>query len=56
MISLKNKSTFRIFNKFKYHNGSIEIQLFPNNENLRIEDLIKFELELTESAKKQIEL
>lgn len=56
MISLKNKSTFRIFNKFKYHNGSIEIQLFPNNENLIIEDLIKFELELTESAIKQIGL
>ena len=56
LIMLKSYPTFRIFNQFYYRDGSIESQLFPNNENLRIEDLIKFELELTESAKKQIGL
>ena len=56
LIMLKSYPTFRIFNQFYYRDGSIERQLFPNNENLRIEDLIKFELELTESAKKQIGL
>ena len=53
---LKYYPTFRIFNQFYYRDGRIERQLFPNNENLTIEDLIKFELELTESAIKQIEL
>ena len=56
LIMLKSYSTFRIFNQFYYRDGSIERQLFPSNENLRIEDLIKFELELTESAIKQIGL
>ena len=56
LIMLKSYPTFRIFNQFYYRDGSIERQLFPNNENLRIEDLIKFELELTESAIKQIGL
>lgn len=54
LIMLKSYPTFRIFNQFYYHDGSIERQLFPNNENLTIEDLIQFELELTESAIKQI--
>jgi len=56
LIMLKSYPTFRILNQFYYRDGSIERQLFPNNENLRIEDLIKFELELTESALKQIGL
>lgn len=56
LIMLKYYPTFRIFNQFFYRDGRIERQLFPNNENLTIEDLIKFELELTESAIKQIGL
>ena len=39
-----------------FHDGRIEKQTFPNYENLIIEDVIKYDLELTESALKQIGL
>lgn len=56
LIMLNNKPDFRIYNQFNYSDGRIEKQYFPNNENLTIEDLVNFKLELTDSAIKQIGL
>ena len=56
LISLNNNHTFRIYNQFNYRDGSIEKQYFPNNENLTIENLIQYNLQLTKNAVKQIGL
>lgn len=56
LISINNNHTFRIYNQFNYRDGSIEKQYFPNNENSTIEDLIQYNLQLTENAVKQIGL
>ena len=56
LIMLNNKPDFRIYNQFNYWDGRIEKQYFPNNENLTIEDLVNFKLELTDSAIEQIGL
>lgn len=59
---LQTKRTFyftgklRIASKYEYHSGEIKLNFDLNHDNKTIEDLVKYNLELTETAKKEIGL
>lgn len=55
MINLNHKAPFRIYNKFKYGNGDIEINFLPQFSIIpTIEYLVQYNLQLTPTALKQI--
>lgn len=55
MISLNHPATFRIYNRFKFHDGRIETEFLPSFSQIpTLEYLVRFNLTLTPSALKQI--